>query len=152
MSDTSADAKIKALKARNVLNPHPETVASLLFSTHSFFDRHDLVQVKYEMLRQVQKDDASVTDAARDHGFSRVSFYEARASFEQEGLAGLVPQKRGPKAGHKLTPPIVEALLKTKKEHPSWSAVRLREWLIEQFQLTVHVRSVERVLAKQKKP
>jgi hypothetical protein len=39
--------------------------------SHEFFDPRDLVQVKYEMLRRVRIDGASVSQAARDFGFSR---------------------------------------------------------------------------------
>ena len=51
-----------------------------------FFDPDDMIQVKYEMLRQVHVDNLSVSQAAHEFGFSRPSFYQASASFEQAGL------------------------------------------------------------------
>ena len=42
---------------------------------------------------RVRTDKLSVTQAAAQFGFSRPTFYEARANFEQQGVAGLVPKK-----------------------------------------------------------
>ena len=38
---------------------------------------------------------------------ARPSFYQAQLAFEQDGIAGLVPHKRGPKQAHKLTSKII---------------------------------------------
>src|SRR5207249_8819443 len=51
-----------------------------------FFDARDLVQVKYEMVRRVQVDGASVVGAAAAFGFSRPSYYEAAAALARDGL------------------------------------------------------------------
>ena len=88
--------KLEALRQQRALNRRPGKVTDELFAEDSFFDPRDLVQVKYEMLRRVQAEGKSVTDAAAAFGFSRPSFYQAQSAFGQEGLAGLVPQKRGP--------------------------------------------------------
>ena len=69
----------------------------LLFQGSDFFDPDDMVQVKYEMLRQVHVDNQPVSQAAREFGFSRPSFYQANSSFAKAGLAGLAPLKRGPR-------------------------------------------------------
>ncbi len=47
--------KQKRLREAGTLNPHPEKVTDELFRERSFFDRADLLQVKYEMLRCVEK-------------------------------------------------------------------------------------------------
>ncbi len=56
--------KLLALRSQEVLNPHPEKVTDSLFREEEFFDPHDLVQVKYEMLRRVGKEGASVSEAS----------------------------------------------------------------------------------------
>jgi len=61
------------------------------------------VQVKYEMLRRVHAEDQSVRAASAAFGFSRPSFYHAQSGLARDGLPGLVPKKRGPHGGHKLT-------------------------------------------------
>ncbi len=44
----------------------------------------------------------TVSDVAADFGFSRPSFYQAKEAFENEGVAGLIPKKRDPRAPHKV--------------------------------------------------
>ena len=47
------DAKLRSLREQGTLNPRPQAVTDDLFTASEFFDPHDLVQVKYEMLRRV---------------------------------------------------------------------------------------------------
>src|SRR5205809_6192547 len=97
MPKATDPAKLQTLRQQACLNPRPDRVHDEFFHDSEFFDPHDLVQVKYEMLRRVQKDGNPVSQAAATFGFSRPSFYQAQAAFEQAGLAGLIPHKRGPK-------------------------------------------------------
>ena len=90
-------AKSEALRTRGTLNPHPERISAPLFRASVFFDARDLVQVKYEMLRQVCREGVSVQTAARTHGFSRVAWYQVQARYDAQGLPGLLPQPRGPR-------------------------------------------------------
>ncbi len=69
-----ARAKQEAMSRQNVLYHNAESVTDELFQTEDFFDPHDLIQVKYEMLRRVRADDWSVTRAADAFGFSRISY------------------------------------------------------------------------------
>jgi hypothetical protein len=94
------DPKSLALRKQGCLNPHPQRVTDELFQTREFFDPRDLVQVKYEMLRRVETEGLPVNRSAAAFGFSRPSFYQAQASFQQGGLPALLPQKRGPKQAH----------------------------------------------------
>jgi hypothetical protein len=66
------------------LNPHPNAVTDPVFQTGDFFDRDDLVQVKYEMLRRVTVDKQSVTQSATAFGFSRPTYYQAEADFMKQ--------------------------------------------------------------------
>ena len=143
--------KAAALRQHGSLNQRPEGVSNDLFSTYDFFDPKDLVQVKYEMLRQVSVERGSVTEAAAQFGLSRPSFYEAQAAFQQDGLAGLLPEKRGPRRAHKLSEEIMEFLKKEKAEDPDLSGAALAEKLWKERRLRVHRRSIERALAKKKK-
>src|SRR6266700_5993765 len=100
--------KTQALAASRTLNPHPEKVTDPAFGAGGFFDPADLVQVKYEMVRKAQAHDVSVAAAAAAFGFSRQSLYSAKTALDEQGLAGLVPAKPGPKGGHKLTDQVME--------------------------------------------
>ena len=101
------NAKLGTLQQQGTLNPDPKLVRDELFLQDDFFDPRDLIQVKYDLLRRVQTEGQSVTDASANFGFSRPSFYQALSAFEQDGLAGLVPHKRGPKQAHKLTEEVL---------------------------------------------
>src|SRR2546426_7596401 len=101
-------SKRDALKRHGTLNPHPRAVTDPLFETGDFFDRDDTVQGKYEMLRRVTLDKQSVTQSATAFGFSRPTYYQAEADFQQDGLFGLLPEKRGPRQGHKLTSEVLD--------------------------------------------
>ena len=139
------------LQQAGTLNPRPQDVHHPLFQGSDFFDPDDMIQVKYEMLRQVQVDSQPVSQAAREFGFSRPSFYQASSSFAEAGLAGLAPQKRGPKGGHKLTPEVMTALVAKQKAEPSLSFAQLAELAKQEFHVQVHPRSIERQLRREKK-
>jgi transposase len=140
----SSDPKEKALRKCGALNTHP--VADALFRESDFFDSRDLVQVKYEMLRKVHKEAEPVSRAAALFGFSRPSFYKNFGEFEREGVTGLLPRKRGPRSGHKLTAEVlafVEGLCSG--EEPMGIPALLDE-VEKHFGIRVHRRSLERAL------
>ncbi|WP_225040381.1 helix-turn-helix domain-containing protein (plasmid) [Rhizobium sp. T1470] len=84
-------SKMDALIDEGTFNPNSEKVSDPKFRGSEFFDPHDAVQVKYEMLRRVSIDNVSVTDASDEYGVSRPTYYQARANFDLTGIAGLVP-------------------------------------------------------------
>src|SRR5688500_10890039 len=71
--------KVKALLKEGTLNPSPEKVRDPKFQKNEFFDPHDLVQVKYEMLRRVSVEKAAVTEATEEYGVSRPTYYQTRS-------------------------------------------------------------------------
>jgi len=142
--------KVTALLDEGTLNPSPEKVRDPKFRENEFFDPRDLVQVKYEMLRRVSIENASVTDATEEYGVSRPTFYQTKAHFDKAGVAGLVPQKRGPHGPHKLQG---EALAFVQQHLVAGQPVRARELaklVRERFELTVHPRTIERAVAGKK--
>jgi transposase len=145
------DAKLQALREARVLNARPQRVADPLFAEGEFFDPHDLVQVKYEMLRRVQSEGRPVSEAAATFGFSRVAFYQAQAAFADQGLPGLVRKRPGPRRAHKLSAVVVEYLAQQHGEDQSLRAKDLAEMVLKKFGLSVHPRSIERALAKRRK-
>jgi len=145
------DPKRRLLQQQGNLNPRPAAVTDPLFLLEPFFDPQDLVQVKYEMLRRVQTEGQSVTQAAAAFGFSRPSFYQALSAFERSGLGGLIPQKRGPKAAHKLTAEVVQFVREHQAQDPALRAPALVRLIARHFGLAVHPRSIERALARSQK-
>jgi transposase len=145
------DPKLEALRQQGTLNPRPGEVTDELFVEDSFFDSRDLVQVKYEMLRRVQAEGKAVSGAAAAFGFSRPSFYQAQAAFGQDGLAGLVPHKRGPKQAHKLTEEVLAILREARQLDPTVRAGELARLVQQRFGTTVNPRSIERALSHHQK-
>jgi transposase len=146
------DARAAALLANGTLNPFPEKVVDSKFRESEFFDPRDLVQVRYEMLRRVLVDNASVTDATEEYGVSRPTYYQAKAGFDEEGITGLVPRKRGPHGPHKLRG---ELLAFVEKRHEPGAPIRARglaNMIREEFSVEVHPRTIERALAGKKTP
>src|SRR6266705_2505316 len=132
----SDKAKRQALARQGTLHPRPEDVTHPLFQTSDFFDSDDVIQVKYEMLRQVRVEDQPVSQSAKAFGFSRPSFYQAQAAFQQNGLPGLVPQKRGPRSGHKLTTQVMKFLNQAQDREPSLRTDQLVQMVKEKFGVT----------------
>jgi transposase len=134
------------------LNPRPEAVRDERFRGSEFFDPQDLVQVRYEMVRRARVDGEPVAHAAQAFGFSRPSFYAAAAALDEDGLAGLVPARPGPRRGHKLTEEIVAFAESLREADPSLRVAELVEVIAERFGVRVHPRSVERALARAARP
>ena len=146
-----SDPKCAALREHAALNPHPEQVADALFQSHPFFDPRDLVQVRYEMLRRVIVEGQPVQATAAAFGFSRVRLYQLRKRFEAEGLAGLLPQPKGPRRAHKLSSEVMTFLVQTLESEPKLRSVDLQQRVAQKFGLSVHVRSIERALSQRQK-
>ena len=144
----SEDPKEVALRERRCLNPHPEQVRDEAFLTQEFFDARDVVQVKYEMVRRAQVEGSSVTATAEAFGYSRPSYYQAAAALAASGLEGLVPDKPGPRGGHKLTEQILAWVEERLADDPALRPGSLAEPIEEAFGVRVHPRSVERALAR----
>ena len=143
--------KRKQLTASGTLNPTPEKVQDHLFQSYAFFDPDDALQVKYEMLRRVERDGHSVTQAAKDFGFSRRHFYALQHQFAEQGFPGLVPKKRGPKGAHKLTDAIMDFIDQAREDIPCPKAAEVARRVREHFGLSVHPRSIEKALTRKKK-
>jgi len=137
----------QALSAQGASHPHPEAVSDPLFRDSAFFDPNDLVQVKYEMLRSVQKEGRAVVEAAQAFGMSRPVFYVTQALFQREGLPGLLPHKRGPKQPHKLNDEAMAVLVEAIQEAGRMlKGEELATLLFERCGVEVHPRSILRRL------
>jgi transposase len=109
-----------------------------------------VVQVKYEMVRQVRADGAPVTAAAAAFGYSRPAYYEAAAALQRSGLEGLVPARPGPRGPHKLTGQILTWAEQQLAASPGLRPAQLVPLIQESFGVRVHPRSVEKALARRR--
>jgi len=104
------------------------------------------------MLRRVRIDGQSVSQAARDFGFSRTAFYQALSLLRQQGMPGLIPKRPGPKQAHKLNDAVLEFIERQRRGadevlRPDALAKMVRK----EFGLSVHPRSIERALSRRRK-
>src|ERR1700739_4031543 len=150
MSDP-LQTKRSFLLQQGTLNPRPKAVRHESFRDGEFFDAEDLLQVKNEMLRQGGGDKEPVSQAAKTFVFSPPSFYQAQAAFQEAGLAGLLPQKRGPRSGHKLTPELMQFVAQLRLAEPTLSSSQLAAPNAPRVGVSVHPRSLDRQLQRQKK-
>jgi transposase len=148
MARRGRDPKGDELVGSRTLNPHPERVSDEAFRASEFFDARDVVQVKYEMVRRVETEGATVRGAASAFGMSRQSYYSAAAALTAGGLARLVPAKSGPRGAHKLTDEVLDHLEGLRRAEPNLGSAALARAVEERFGVSVHPRSVERALAR----
>ena len=148
----AATAKVRELSRSRTLNPRPQAVVDEVFTSTSFCDPNDLVQVKYEMVRRVRVDRTPVAHAAAAFGLSRPAYYQAAAALDRDGLGGLVPAKPGPRRAHKITEQIVAFARAARQADPSLRSTDLAEAIASRFAVVVHPRSVQRALARTRPP
>lgn len=137
------------LRMTDSLNKRSSRVKNSLFSENAFFDPCDLIQVKYEMLRRVSHEGRAITEVTKEFGFSRPSFYQAKNALTQKGMPGLIPKKKGPRRAHKLDAKKMEYVMK--QIEGGMKSFELAKGLAEKFGITIHPRSIERAISKQKK-
>jgi transposase len=143
--------KRQALYESGTINTHAEVVQDSAFLAGEFFDPHDLVQVRYEMLRRVSSEGLSITDAVARFGVTRPTFYKAQADFARNGLVGLLPAKRGPHGPHKITDEVMRFIEQSRQDEPQLDGPALVARIQQHFGLAVHRRTVERALVRSKK-
>ena len=148
----SKPSRADVLLEEGTLNPTPEKVLDPKFRESEFFDPRDVVQVKYEMLRRVSVENASVTNAAQEYGVSRPTYYQARANLEAAGIAGLVPKKPGPRGPHKIRGAVLAFLKKRLVPGEPVRARALAALIRQELGVEVHPRTIERVVRGKKTP
>lgn len=146
----SKHLKAHALHEEGTLNLAPERVQDPKFLDGEFFDPQDIVQVKYEMLRRVSIEKASVTGATAEYGVSRPTYYQTKASFEEAGLAGLVPGKRGPRGPHKVRGAVLEFIQDQLVAGEPIRARQVAKQVRKRFGINIHPRTIERAVAVKK--
>jgi transposase len=139
-------SKRQELQACGTFNPRAGRVRHPLFQNSEFFDPQDLLQLKYESLRAVQREQYSIAKAASEFGLSRPTIYQAQEHFQARGLEGLLPDKRGPKKAHKLNPEVLNYLRELRAAEPVLPARELAKRLRERLKIQVHPRTIEKAL------
>jgi transposase len=145
---TSA-AKRQALESTGTYNPRFAAVRHVLFQEGGFFDPQDLLQLKYETLRAIEREGYPIARAAEEFGLSRPTIYQAQGQWKTEGLQGLLPRKRGPHAAHKLTAEVIGYLQEQTSAEPKLAAAELARRVRGRFKIQLHPRTIEKALGGQ---
>ena len=151
MNDPNTRRRRRDLEQQGLINPAADAISDERFEEGDFFDPADVVQVRYEILRSVRVGDRSAKRAAAAFGVSRATYYQARASYDREGIIGLIPQKRGPRGPHKLTAEVLDFVDAEIDQHDGLGFTELVTRISERFGITVHPKSIERALAQRRK-
>ncbi len=138
--------KHEKLIENRTLNPHPERVIFKQTKDFHFLDASDKAQVKYEMLRAVEVDKMSVSNAAKLFGYSRTNFYNVKKAFEKEGIMSLGDTKPGRKGPTKLTPEAIDFIQQQKQENSGLSGSKLAKLVESTFGINVTKRTIERLI------
>lgn len=146
MPTPEPNAKRQSLQNTGTFNPRSEQVRQALFEKSDFFDPRDFLQLKYETLRALEQDNYSIAQAAQEFGLSRPTIYQAQADFEQGGLPGLLPRKRGPKKPHKWSAEIASFVERCLSQEPDLAAPELVVRVRDRFQIELHPRTIEKAL------
>ena len=141
------DKKTERLRQSGTLNPRPDTVTDALFQDSAFFDPRDLLQVRYEMVRCTERG-VPLKEAAARFGTSVPTCVRANRAFREGGLQGLIPQRRGPRGAHKITPQILAFVEQFRAEHGRIGSRRLVPLIEARFGVHIHPRSLDKALAK----
>lgn len=143
--------KRRALQQAGTLHPARTRVRARLFWEHpEFFDAHDELQVKYEMLRAHFVEGRSVRAVCTEFGYSRQTFYVLRARFARSGVVGLRDGRPGRTGPVKCTAEVVGFLRAQREAEPHLSIPDLVERLARERGMRLHRRTVERVLRRKK--
>ena len=143
--------KIRTLIENGSFNKSADSVNNSIFRSNPYFDPHDLVQVKYEMLRAVKTDGLNVSDASKQFGFSRTAYYKIEKRFSDAGVDGLCTQKTGPKFPSKITSDVEEYVAQLKEDNPDITNDDIIEKIKSEKGVSIHKRSLQRAQAKKKR-
>lgn len=136
------------LKGEGLLNPRPERITDPHFQTNPFFDRQDLPQVRYEMLRAVRAENGSVVEACRQFGFCREYFYRLEHAFMERGYVALLGTPKGRPPIIASRPDLVRFIVQRKIKEPGLSGEDLRQEILRLYKVDCSRRTVERILQK----
>jgi len=142
--------KIEILKSNGTYNKRYDTVKKPEFLTRGFYDPMDIVQVKYEMLREVQESDKAIGEVAGEYGFSRTAYYNIKESYDKSGMFSLISEKPGPRGPHKLTSQLQSFIDEYTEVHPQASASEITVAIQGETGVSISKRTIERYVSKKK--
>jgi transposase len=143
-------SKKDILRENGTYNKNYMNVKTPKFVDGRFFDPMDIAQVKYEMLKEVERNGMTITDATDNYGFSRTAYYNIKDAFSAQGIKGLIPDKPGPKSPHKLTLEYQKRVDELIAGNPGISSNEIAKMVNKDGVINISKRTIERYRAKKK--
>ena len=106
----------------------------------------DELTLKLTMLIEGECSDAGPIAAAHRYGFSKQRYFQLRKLYLEQGAAGLIGQKRGPKTNFRRTSEIVRQIIRYRFLDPQ-SSIDVIAQKLRQLGSVISTRSVERVIS-----
>ena len=106
---------------------------------------------RYEMVRLVRIDRLTLAKAAERFGVSLPTCFRMVRAFARQGLPGLLPERRGPRGPHKITPDILQFVDEHRVRHGRTGAAQLVPMIEQRFGVKLHPRGLEKALARRGK-
>lgn len=134
------------LKRAKSLNQQPERIQDEYFLKQpEFFDPHDMIQVKYELLRRCAIEGRKVASTCQDFGFSRTTYYKVQEDFYQGGLPHLMGKQRGRQNPIKVNETIRGFLIAEKAKNKKLTAREMVEMLKQRHNVQLTERMIQYV-------
>ena len=81
-----------------------------------FYNPDDTIQKRYEMLRRKYIDGLKIKEAAKKFGYSVPYFKKLKKKFDNKGIEGLKPMKKGPKGRHPKTKKCTQIIISNREK------------------------------------
>lgn len=140
--------KEEKLRSSNTYNSKSSRVNAPCFADNEMMDPHDLLQVRYEMVRAIELDNKSIKDTCSEFGVSASTARRYVRDLKEGGLIALVPEKKGPAGPTRLSKEAAEFIDNYLKEFPKASGGKVHRALETKLHTGVSKRTVERYLLK----
>ncbi len=116
------------------------------YQESSFFDPYDNLQVRYEMIRSHIIEGDNVSNVCKRFGVTRQTFYTIKEKLSNEGTAGLLQKKPGPRGPSKLNKAVIRFMQDRIIVDEKITAVQLAGELSQKFNITLHRRTIEKIM------
>jgi transposase len=105
----------------------------------------DIVQWRYEMIRESTLSRDSVNSICKKYCYSRDMYYYYKGKFDTQGIKGLSDEKPGPRAATKRTEDIDRRIIELRFKNPNINMYEIANHL-NQMGVDISARSVSRTL------
>jgi len=142
--------KKDVLMKNGTYNKNHSKVKKEKFQEGGFYDPMDIVQVRYEMIKEAGDGGKAIEQVTGEYGYSRASYYHIKGDFDNGGMIALVPEKTGPRSPSKLTGDLQEYIANYVEGNPRASSSQIAMAIEQDKGVTVNKRTVERFRSKKK--